>query len=215
MFAKPSSLLAAAAALAAVASNVAAHMIVAEPCVQGSTLPGCAAIPGNAPDYDLSAPISTNDRIGAPICKNPNRFQRAYKTYKAGGSIPVTLSGGAPHGGGHCQFSVSYDGGQTFVVLRTVMTECMKNGQNSWDVPIPASAPSSDNVLFQWTWNNAIGNREMYSLCSRIGIDGQQSSGSITGPKVLYANHGAGSPYIGDSRSATTAARRLWCCARS
>ncbi|KAI8872790.1 hypothetical protein GQ42DRAFT_161006 [Ramicandelaber brevisporus] len=38
----------------------------------------------------------------------------------------------------------------------------------------------------------------MYSLCSRIGIDGQQSGGSITGPKVLYANHGAGSPYIGE-----------------
>ncbi|KAF9308563.1 hypothetical protein BG003_010935, partial [Podila horticola] len=61
-------------------------------------------------------------------------------------------------------------------------------------VQIPANAPSG-KATFQWIWNNAIGNREMYSNCADIEIQGV-NGGSISGVEPLYANYGPSSVYI-------------------
>ncbi|KXS21534.1 hypothetical protein M427DRAFT_272782 [Gonapodya prolifera JEL478] len=67
-------------------------------------------------------------------------------TYQAGSSISVQLGGSATHDGGHCQFALSYDNGNTFVVLSTVKRECLRALGNSYTVPIPAGAPSGDAI---------------------------------------------------------------------
>ncbi|KXS20385.1 lytic polysaccharide monooxygenase [Gonapodya prolifera JEL478] len=107
-------------------------------------------------------------------------------TYQAGSSVHVQLYGSASHDGGHCQFSVSFDGGYTFVVLLTVVRECLRASGSEYNVALPAGAPSGDAV-FSWSWINAVGNREYYQGCADITINGV-SGGSITGPQLFVAN---------------------------
>ncbi|KAJ3344340.1 hypothetical protein HDU93_000130 [Gonapodya sp. JEL0774] len=107
-------------------------------------------------------------------------------TYQAGTSVHVSLFGSATHDGGHCQFAVSYDSGSTFVVLLTVVRECLRASGSEYNVPIPAGAPSGDAV-FAWTWINAVGNREYYMGCADVNIQGS-AGGSISGPQLFVAN---------------------------
>ena len=67
---------------------------------------------------------------------------------------------GAPHGGGSCQFSLSYDNGATFNVIHSIEGGCPLDAvMNKYTVPIPDNAPAADRALFAWTWFNRIGNR--------------------------------------------------------
>ncbi|KAF9407860.1 hypothetical protein BGZ94_002542, partial [Podila epigama] len=107
---------------------------------------------------------------------------------------------GAAHGGGHCQWALSYDNGKTWVVIQTLLRDCLRNipngGNYSVNVKIPSNAPSG-KAVFQWIWNNAVGNRELYSNCVDIEIKGK-NGGSITGVVPLYANYGPNSVKIGE-----------------
>ncbi|KAI8054428.1 hypothetical protein BDF22DRAFT_775194 [Syncephalis plumigaleata] len=85
---------------------------------------------------------------------------------KSRSSVDVVLTGEAKHNGGHCQFSLSYDGGKTFVVIKDVL---------------------NNNAIFAWSWINATGVREYYMNCADIAIEGV-SDGKVTGPKMLVAN---------------------------
>ncbi|KXS11537.1 hypothetical protein M427DRAFT_102281, partial [Gonapodya prolifera JEL478] len=108
-------------------------------------------------------------------------------TYQAGSSISVTLGmGGAPHDGGHCQVALSYDNGNTFVVLSTVKRECLRAEGLSYTVPIPDGAPSGD-AIFSWSWINAVGNRECYQDCADVTIQ-DTDGGSLSGPQLLVVN---------------------------
>ena len=97
---------------------------------------------------------------------------------------------GASHGGGHCQWALSYDDGKTWVVIKTLIRECLRDAGADYSVPvqIPANAPSG-KATFMWLWNNAVGNRELYSNCADIEIKGT-SGGSISGVAPLIANYG-------------------------
>ncbi|KAF9096102.1 hypothetical protein BGX27_001172, partial [Mortierella sp. AM989] len=64
---------------------------------------------------------------------------------------------------------------------------------------IPSDAPSG-KVTFMWLWNNAVGNRELYSNCADIEIKGT-NGGKLTGVEPLIANYGPSSVYIGEFSS--------------
>ncbi|KAJ2794710.1 hypothetical protein H4S07_006677, partial [Coemansia furcata] len=105
-------------------------------------------------------------------------------------SVTVTFApGGAPHGGGHCEFSLSYDGGNTFVVVYQVLSHCFGPDQSTrqYTFGLPSGLPSSDKAVFAWTWVNAIGNREFYMNCADVAISG--GSASYTGKQMTIANH--------------------------
>ncbi|KAF9578774.1 hypothetical protein BGW38_005265 [Lunasporangiospora selenospora] len=175
-----------------------AHVGLLRPCARGSPRAGCPA-PSNGQrvDYDLNSPIGTRGSRDSPICKqsipNANR-----PVYKAGETINTQYSVGASHGGGHCQWALSYDNGKTWVVVKTMLRDCLKgiSGGAAYSVPvkIPSTAPSG-KAIFMWLWNNAIGNRELYSNCADIEIKGVKG-GSITGPQALIANYGSDSALI-------------------
>ncbi|KAF9277669.1 hypothetical protein BGZ68_009084 [Mortierella alpina] len=188
----------AAAALCLSALTAQAHVGLSRPCGRYSPAKGCPAPPpGQSIDYDINAPIGTHDRINAPICKKTTPYAKR-TTYKAGQTIKTEYSVGAAHGGGHCQWALSYDNGKTWVVIKTMLRDCLKgvNGGQPYSVPvtIPAGAPSG-KATFQWIWNNAVGNREMYSNCADIIIKGK-AGGSISGVAPLYANYGPKSVLI-------------------
>ncbi|ORZ36552.1 hypothetical protein BCR44DRAFT_49531 [Catenaria anguillulae PL171] len=167
------------ALVALVATSVNAHMMMSDPAPrQSKGNPG----PGGQIDFDYPSPLGTFPCKGYPA-------QAPVKTVAAGSSLPITLSGGAPHDGGHCQFALSYDGDKTFVVINTIIRECMRRSNPfQTTITIPATAPSGKATL-AWTWINAVGNREYYMSCADIQITGGSGpSGSLSGPELLVAH---------------------------
>jgi hypothetical protein len=119
-------------------------------------------------DYSISSPLSAS---GSNFpCKgyhnDPDQLPSAH--YTAGSTYNVTLLGGATHGGGSCQLSLSYDKGQTFRVIKSMIGGCPKT--LTYDFTVPSYAPSGE-ALFAWTWQNKIGNREFYMDCAVVQID--------------------------------------------
>ncbi|KAI9189261.1 hypothetical protein H9P43_000692 [Blastocladiella emersonii ATCC 22665] len=154
------------------------HMMMSDPAPWRSKFsPG----PNNDIDFSYTSPLGTFPCKGyAP--------QASVKTVKAGSSLPVTIQGGAPHGGGHCQFALSYDNQKTWVVLDTIIRDCMRTGAGpfTFNVPIPASVPGG-NAAFAFAWINAQGNREYYMNCATVTVQGDAGA-ALTGPELLVAN---------------------------
>ncbi|KAJ1658710.1 hypothetical protein IWQ61_002095 [Dispira simplex] len=168
------------------------HMYPSTPCMRGSPLPNCKY---PKPDFDLTSPIGSGGNPAFPICHHTEPYPSPVATYQAGSSITVTFETSAIHNGGNCEFSLSYDGGKTFVSIQTILKTCFLNGK-TFNVPIPKDAPSGKTV-FAWSWVNATGNREFYMTCSDIEIQGTPG-GKIVGPRMITPNYDASSPHIGE-----------------
>ncbi|KAJ2609979.1 hypothetical protein H4S08_003820 [Coemansia sp. RSA 1365] len=183
--------------IAALVSSVAAHMATIEPCPRFS--PNCESKPKLPADcsYDynyIKSPIAPDSDV---LCKSNSPWPEPVATWTAGQTVTVKFQpDGAAHGGGHCQFSLSYDGGKTFVVVHEELQYCFfghaSDGNTAevleYSFQLPANVPSSDKAVFAWTWVNAIGNREFYMNCADIAITGG-SSPSYTGKQMVIANH--------------------------
>ncbi|KAH7101898.1 hypothetical protein BKA62DRAFT_701754 [Auriculariales sp. MPI-PUGE-AT-0066] len=120
-------------------------------------------------DYDMTSPLAP-DGSNFP-CKGYQTdipsVSTAVVTLTAGQPLTLSMGGSASHGGGSCQFSLSYDNGKTFGVI------------------------TGSNILLAWSWFNLVGNREMYMNC--IAVDLQSSNtGSVTLPRMFEANNGNG-----------------------
>ncbi|KAF9207902.1 hypothetical protein BGZ49_010256 [Haplosporangium sp. Z 27] len=183
-----------------VAPSADAHVGLMNPCPRYGAFKGCPAPPkGQQIDYNINSPVSTHDTINAPLCKHTVTETKRV-TYKAGQTIKTQYSVGAAHGGGHCQWALSYDGGKKWIVIKTMIRKCLQNipngGAYSVDVQIPKNAPSG-KATFMWLWNNAIGNRELYSNCADIVIKGT-NGGTLKGVSPLIANYGPKSLLIGE-----------------
>lgn len=69
-------------------------------------------------DYSMNAPLE-QDGSNYP-CKGYNSLfdqTPAKDTLTAGQKYSITIGGTAPHNGGSCQVSLSYDNGQNFAVM--------------------------------------------------------------------------------------------------
>lgn len=123
------------------------------------------------PDYDYVSPLEP-DGSNYP-CKGYQTDEfRATAEYQAGQSYDMKIKGGATHDGGSCQLSLSYDNGESFKVIKSMIGGCPLT--TSYDFTIPDDAPSG-NALFAWSWFNKVGNREMYMNCAQVTISGSSS----------------------------------------
>lgn len=95
--------------------------------------------------------------------------------------------GGITHRGGSCQISLSYDNGETFRVIQSMMGGCPL--PLNYEFQIPSFAPSGE-ALFGFTWFNYEGAREMYMNCAQIEITGgpDDSSEFDALPEIFKAN---------------------------
>ncbi|KAF9367477.1 hypothetical protein CPC16_006459, partial [Podila verticillata] len=60
----------------------------------------------------------------------------------------------ARHGGGTCEFSLSYDGGKSFRLIGRYTKSC-PDAYYEWPVRIPKNVPScttKNKCLFVWSW---------------------------------------------------------------
>jgi len=186
-------------------SIVSGHMAMYNPAPRYSNYDSYAPQPpaGQTYDYNIKSPIGTSATINNPICKHTVPYDTPVATWTAGQTVTVDFqTGGAAHSGGHCQFSISYDGGKTFVVIKNVFSYCFFTGSAvddntatvlSYDVELPSGLPSG-LAIFSWTWVNASGNREFYMNCADVKING--TGDSYTGQKMLIANYGSQYPAI-------------------
>ncbi|KAF9919827.1 hypothetical protein FBU30_010484 [Linnemannia zychae] len=79
----------------------------------------------------------------------------------------------ARHGGGTCEFSLSYDNGKTFHLIGRYTRTC-PDAYYQWPVKIPDNVPSctqKDRCLFVWTWTANI-LPQWYMNCADIRLTG-------------------------------------------
>ncbi|KAJ1948384.1 hypothetical protein FBU59_001622, partial [Linderina macrospora] len=179
---------------------VAAHASMISPCVRYTPFcDHCPPVPaGQSLDYSINSPIGSPDS-SQPLCKYTTPYDTPVATWTAGQPVTVRFRPHAAiHSGGHCEFSVSYDNGKTFAVVHQELRYCFvgskPNGQVNdasvldYAFTLPADLPSSDRVVFSWSWINASGNRELYHNCADIAIKGGSSS-VYTAKQMTIANY--------------------------
>ena len=113
-------------------------------------------------------------------------------TWAPGSAQKLGITGGAAHNGGSCQLSLSYDGGKTFKVIKSIEGGCVNpaGGDQTFDFTVPADVKGGDAV-FAWTWFNNTGNREMYMNCAPVTISGSGTNDLSGNPDMFVANVGA------------------------
>jgi LysM repeat protein len=175
-----------------------AHMqMVNPPPLRGKTNPNAAS---GSVDFDMSSPLDPTG-VNFP-CKGylgdlGKADAASVAQWAAGSQQSFQLdSGGAPHGGGSMQASLSFDQGKTFRVIKSFIGNAPRNtGGNSEDpdqsytFTVPQDAKSGD-AIFSWTWFNEIGNREMYQNCAVVTITGSGNSDLSDRPEIFKANIG-------------------------
>ncbi|KAF9346817.1 hypothetical protein BGX26_001670 [Mortierella sp. AD094] len=91
----------------------------------------------------------------------------------------------ARHGGGLCQFSLSYDNGKTFHLIGQYSKSC-PDFYYDWPVKIPENAPSCDKpgqCLFVWSWT-AVNVPQFYINCADVTIQGKASGGKLNSKSI-------------------------------
>lgn len=117
----------------------------------------------------------------------------ASAVWEAGSNQSFYLAGDAPHYGGSCQASLSFDKGKTWRVVQSFPGNCPHRSaqdKQEFGFNIPAEAKASKEVIFAWTWFNR--EREMYMNCAKVEIvrKSHKSAGNAleTYPKMFVAN---------------------------
>lgn len=100
--------------LAAVFVSTSAHMELSFPHPRGDPTDPRAG----PPDYNLKSPLPS------PVMCKGKPPGTPLLTVRAGEVVPVRFKGTARHGGGICQFALSYDGDKTFVVIQEIKGAC-------------------------------------------------------------------------------------------
>ncbi|KAI7834001.1 hypothetical protein BX661DRAFT_139911, partial [Kickxella alabastrina] len=167
-----------------------AHISLSKPCPRFSEYCGKTSnLPSGVSTLDgnINQPIgSATTGVYLEFCKTSKEWVNTVDTLTAGSSYQVTFASHAvSHSGGHCEFSVSYDSGKTFVVIHQELRYCFVGKKPSaitnevsvfsYTFDIPSDLPSSDRAIFAWTWVNASGNREFYMNCADVEITGSSS----------------------------------------
>lgn len=105
-------------------------------------------------------------------------------TYHVGDSPLLSFKGGATHGGGSCQISLTTDltptKDSTWFVIHSIEGGCPTNAAGNIGDDANAPDPTTFNFTvpdiaagrytLAWTWFNRIGNREMYMNCAPVEI---------------------------------------------
>ncbi|TVY52004.1 hypothetical protein LCER1_G007756, partial [Lachnellula cervina] len=152
------------------------HMMMTTPVPYGKSSLNNSPLDGAGADF--------------PCKQRPGAFdaQGASNPMALGSTQPLKFVGGATHGGGSCQISITYDKAPSksskFKVIHSIIGGCPiqgvagNNGESATSVDpstysfkIPSNLPTGDATL-AWTWFNKVGNREMYMNCAPVTLTG-------------------------------------------
>lgn len=105
----------------------------------------------------------------------------------------------ARHGGGYCEFSLSYDGGKNWRVIGQYTKTC-PDVYYRWPVLIPSNVPScsdSSKCLFSFSWLSR-NVEQFYHHCANVKIVGGKKSGKLPPLKMSWYKSNKGSSANGD-----------------
>ena len=152
------------------ASSVSAHMQLSKPLPIRSPLNKDSK---GKKDYSYTNPLSTSGE-DFPCKGYANDPFHATANYTQGETYEMTMAGSATHKGGSCQIALSYDKGDNFHVIHSILGGCPID--KAYNFKIPSDAPDGE-ALIAWTWFNKIGNREMYMNCAQVNVGGGGGNG--------------------------------------
>lgn len=118
-------------------------------------------------DWSMTSPLAA-DGSDFPCKGYQNGPLRTTASYTPGQQYNISLAGSAPHMGGSCQISLSYDHGATFRVIKSMIGGCPLT--HDYDFTVPSYAPPGE-ALLAWTWQNSAGNREFYMNCAAVQVE--------------------------------------------
>lgn len=102
-----------------------------------------------AKDYNILTPLKSDGSDFACKGYQWNTPLDSVAKYTAGETYPLVLKGGATHGGGSCQVSLSCDNGIHFKVLKSIIGGCPVKKEYEFTIPQYAE---SGQCLLAWTW---------------------------------------------------------------
>jgi hypothetical protein len=100
-------------------------------------------------DYNILTPLHADGSDFACKSYQWNTPLTSVATYQAGKTYPLRLMGGATHGGGSCQVSLSCDYTH-FNVIKSMEGNCPMTKE--YDFTIPDDVPTAEKCLLAWTW---------------------------------------------------------------
>lgn len=162
----------AAAVLAVCATTVSGHLIMANPAPYGK-------------DTITNSPL-TSSQYPCQVSSDAATFYSTdgiSNTAAAGGSVSMSFTGSAVHGGGSCQVALSTDmqpsASTRWSVILSIEGGCpTKDGTSAstYDVKIPSDIPAG-TYSYAWTWTSKLsGTQEYYMNCAPITITGASGS---------------------------------------
>ncbi|KAF9933072.1 hypothetical protein BGZ65_004241 [Modicella reniformis] len=108
----------------------------------------------------------------------------------------------ARHGGGTCEFSLSYDGGNSYHLIGQYTKSC-PDAYYEWPIRIPKNVPSCtkrNQCLFVWSWVANI-LPQYYHNCADVEIRGLSSGGKLPSKGIQivdFSGHKMGVKAPGD-----------------
>ncbi|KAL2207712.1 hypothetical protein CC79DRAFT_1272135 [Sarocladium strictum] len=183
------------AGLATVAS---AHIKMAEPVPYGAANLNNSPLLADGSDFPCKQRDGVYDAAGAS------------NVFAQGSSQQLKFIGSAVHGGGSCQVSITTDAkpdaNSVWKVIKSIEGGCPAkdtegnlpdnaNGEvpYSYGYTIPAEL-AAGNYTIAWTWQNKIGNRELYMNCGPLQVTGDKADDGLLDslPDMFVANIGNG-----------------------
>ncbi|KAJ1927866.1 hypothetical protein IWQ60_002557 [Tieghemiomyces parasiticus] len=183
---------------------VRSHVSVALPCVPNSDYEKCKGY--GKQDDNLAAPTgeaySFEDKkdivnLGGGVCRSTIPTKNA-GAWTAGKTETPLMANHGTHKFGHCQWSVSYNGGKTFAVFDSTFDNCLSesdatnndNGKKLFNinVKVPSNLPAKKNAIVSWTWNGRSDFRELFWNCMMLDIVNSNSPASFTAVPVALFN---------------------------
>jgi hypothetical protein len=184
------------AACALLASSVNAHMVITSPVPYGQDSLSNAPLEPDGSDFPCK------QRDGVYDLTKMNEIQ-------VGVPNKLAFKGGASHGGGSCQLSVTMDEkpdkNSKWKVIHSIIGGCPNGASGNvdgspnyaenptFDYTMPKGMPNGKYTM-AWTWFNKIGNREMYMNCAPIHVSGGADNNDALDslPDMFVANIGNG-----------------------
>lgn len=160
---------------AALAASASAHMKMANPPPYGAASLNNFPMEASGSDFPCKIRPGVYD---AP---------KSTMTMPVGAKQTLQLQGGATHGGGSCQISLSKDLQPTksskWMVIHSIEGGCPNAAVGNFGEDAAAMDPTTfeytipdgiapGNYALAWTWFNHKGNREMYMNCAPIVVSG-------------------------------------------
>lgn len=182
--------------VAGLASIASAHIKMAEPVPYGAASLNNSPLEADGSDFPCKQRDGVYDAAGAS------------NVYAQGSSQQLKFIGSAVHGGGSCQVSITTDlqpdANSVWKVIKSIEGGCPAKDTEgnlpdnaggevpfSYGYTIPDEL-AAGNYTIAWTWQNKIGNRELYMNCAPLQVTGDKADDGLLNslPDMFVANIG-------------------------